>query len=197
VGTPVDSKIYTADEIQGLALFNTTPDSANKVVGAGCALCHPVPFTGAALAESVFTDFSYDNLGIPKNPAIATLAGPQDTDYGLGAQVAILETVRGQGLTTFIGNESQPVVTDEAGKFKVSSLRNVAKTAPYGHNGFFKTLLDIVHFYNTRDVSEEWADPEVPRNVNDSELGNLNLTSQQEEQIVAFLETLTDGYFTR
>ncbi len=198
VGTPVASDIYTTDEIQGLALFNTVPDPTNKVVGAGCALCHPVPFTGATPAESVFTDFSYDNLGIPKNTVIATLAGPQDTDYGLGAQVAILETVRESDLPTFIGNDGQAVVTSEAGKFKVSSLRNVAKTAPYGHNGFFLTLLDIVHFYNTRDVvSEGWAAAEVPENVNKSELGNLNLTPLQEEQIVAFLETLTDGSFER
>ena len=50
------------------------------------------------------------------------------------------------------------------GKFKVSSLRNIALTAPYGHNGYFATLKDIVHFYNTRDVSEEvWPAPEVPR----------------------------------
>lgn len=193
--TPVVSAIYTADEIQGLVLFNTVP--ALGVVGGGCALCHPVPFTGATLAESVFTDFSYDNLGIPKNPTIASLAGDQATDYGLGAQVAILEIVRGVGTLPTI-NDERKVVTSEAGKFKVSSLRNVAKTAPYGHNGFFVTLLDIVHFYNTRDVpGEGWAPPEVLANMNDSELGKLGLTPLQEEQIVAFLETLTDGYIVR
>ena len=50
--------------------------------------------------------------------------------------------------------------------FKTPSLRNVELTAPYGHNGYFATLEEIVHFYNTRDVPEaSWPDPEVPANV--------------------------------
>ena len=97
---------------------------------------------------------------------------PMDADDGLGG------TVR--------------VVPAEVGKFKVSSLRNIARTAPYGHNGFFPTLYDIVHFYNTRDVLE-WPAPEVSETVNDAELGNLGLTFEEEQKIVVFLETLTDN----
>ena len=81
----------------------------------------------------------------------------------------------------------------ENGKFKVPSLRNIAKTAPYFHNGIFKNLRQVVVFYNTRDVGP-WAPPEVRTNVNREELGDLGLTEQEVDDIVAFLQTLTDGY---
>ena len=77
----------------------------------------------------------------------------------------------------------------------------------YGHNGYFKSLADIVHFYNTRDVlpsCEEigdpqpgancWPEPEVAMNVNTDELGDLGLTAAEEDALVAFLLTLSDGY---
>jgi cytochrome c peroxidase len=87
------------------------------------------------------------------------------------------------------------------GKMKVPTLRNVDKrpiTFPpfvkaYGHNGYFKDLKDIVHFYNTRDV-ENWPEPEVSQNMNTDELGNLGLTNEEEDAIVAFMTTLSDGY---
>ena len=87
----------------------------------------------------------------------------------------------------------------EWGKHKVPTLRNVDKrpdpsfVKAYGHNGFFKSLEEIVHFYNTRDV-EKWPAPEVEDNVNRDELGNLGLTPEEEAAIVAFMKTLTDGY---
>jgi cytochrome c peroxidase len=87
----------------------------------------------------------------------------------------------------------------ELGKHKVPTLRNVDKrpspdvVKAYGHNGFFKSLEEITHFYNTRDV-EPWAPPEIPENVNSDELGNLGLTAGEEADIVAFLKTLSDGF---
>ncbi|MCD4804637.1 MAG: hypothetical protein K8R07_03065 [Desulfobacterales bacterium] len=131
-------------------------------------------------------------------------------DYGLGEMVAQLEAAYGGPLPA--GNLSyepdglgqggtKTVVTDEAGKFKVMSLRNIARTAPYGHNGFFPTLYSIVHFYNTRELvfpnvswpgEPEWPDPEVNLNINFAELGDLGLTFDEEQKIVLFLETLTD-----
>ena len=78
------------------------------------------------------------------------------------------------------------------GAFKVPTLRNLGKTAPYGHNGYFKTLEAIVHFYNTRDVDSSWPAPEVPQTVNRTELGDLGLTADEEAAIVAFLRTLDD-----
>ncbi len=186
------SKVYTAEEAAGLSLFNGK---------GGCALCHPTAnFEDGS--PSVFTDFSYDNLGIPVNKNIAALAGPQPIDYGLGAQVDILEVISSENVKRVkrrkFRGASEPkvfVARDEIGKFKVSSLRNIAKTAPYGHNGFFPTLYDIVHFYNTRDAegfAEFWPHPEVRRNVNREELGDLDLTFEEEQKIVIFLETLTD-----
>jgi cytochrome c peroxidase len=105
------------------------------------------------------------------------------------------------------------------GKMKVPTLRNVDKwdaavlgpqSKAYGHNGYFKTLKQIVHFYNTRDVKPQclspftpvedaiaqdcWPAPEVPVNVNATELGNLHLTDAQEDAIVAFMKTLSDGF---
>ena len=77
----------------------------------------------------------------------------------------------------------------------------------FGHNGAFKSLKQIVHYYNTRDVLPRcetapnvkvgqtcWPAPEVAANVNAAELGNLHLTPAQEQAIVAFLRTLSDGY---
>ncbi|MFZ2198027.1 MAG: hypothetical protein WAV13_09865, partial [Thermodesulfovibrionales bacterium] len=101
----------------------------------------------------------------------------------------------------------------EMGKFKVPTLRNVDKrpsqglVKAFGHNGYFKGLKEIVHFYNTRDVLGRcgkindpepglncWPEPEVSSNLNKEELGKLRLTDQEEDAIVAFLRTLSDGY---
>ncbi|MDJ0781885.1 MAG: cytochrome c peroxidase [Desulfosarcinaceae bacterium] len=203
VGPPArfKSKAFSYDEADGLAIFNSdsytqmgmTPDGQN---GGMCYLCHlttnhevvdddnrPINGPAPGIYHPILTDFTYDNLGIPVNPRIAVLAGPQDTDLGLGGQPTQLDAAYG---------EAYPFVADEEGKFKVSSLRNLSRTAPYGHNGFFATIYDIVHFYNTRDVDPTWPGPEVPATVNGDELGNLGLTLAQEQKLVLFLETLTD-----
>ena len=83
---------------------------------------------------------------------------------------------------------------EENGKFKVMMLRNIQITQPYAHNGFFRNLKDIVHFYNTRDVAAAgWAPPEVPETVNFDELGNLGLSDKDEQALVDFMKTLSDG----
>jgi cytochrome c peroxidase len=95
-------------------------------------------------------------------------------------------------------------------QFKVPTLRNVAVTAPYMHNGYFTTLKGVVDFYNTRNVKpvcpQEFASdeqaikkgcrprPEVAENVNGDELGNLGLSEDEVDDIVAFMGTLTDGW---
>jgi cytochrome c peroxidase len=61
------------------------------------------------------------------------------------------------------------------------------------HNGVFKSLKEVVNFYNTRDI-ETWPPPEVAANVNTDELGNLGLSEDEEDAIVAFMKTLSDGY---
>ena len=76
----------------------------------------------------------------------------------------------------------------------------------YMHNGYFKSLKEVVHFYNTRDVLPKcasgdlgekitcWPVPEDSTNLNKRQLGNLKLTDQEEDALVSFLKTLTDGY---
>jgi cytochrome c peroxidase len=125
----------------------------------------------------MFTDFTYDNLGVPKNTEFPLETAPDD--LGLG-----------------------PIVGDanEDGKFKVMTLRNIGLTAPYAHNGLFKRLKDIVHFYNTRDVpgalprGMDWPPPEVPATINTTELGNLGLSDDDEDALVEFMKTLDDGW---
>jgi cytochrome c peroxidase len=147
-----------------------------------CAACHPSQPSDDG-TPPLFTDFTYDNLGVPKNPEnpfyyLPKFLNPSGVDFvdlGLG------------------GTLNKP---SENGKFKVPSLRNIAKTSPYIHNGLFKNLRQVVAFYNTRDVGP-WPQPEVRMNVNHDELGNLGLSEQEIDDIVAFMHTLTDGYNIR
>lgn len=164
--------VLTEQELRGLALF----EDENK---GKCALCH-ISQPGPGDSPPLFTDFTYDNLGVPKNPENPFYYLPPSfnpdgvnfIDYGLGGILGLPE---------------------EMGKFKVMTLRNIAVTPPYMHNGVFKTLHEVVDFYNTRDLGG-WPPPEVPDNVNRDELGNLGLTEEEVDDIVAFLGTLTDGY---
>jgi cytochrome c peroxidase len=167
----------TPQEHRGKAVFH----SKGK-----CDLCHLIKGT-----KPLFTDFTYDNLGIPKNLENPyTISHPDWADPGLG------------GFLKSINEESWE---DNLGKHKVPTLRNVdlrpsGLVKAYGHNGYFKSLEEIVHFYNTRDVpgagwnGMPWPEPEVSENVNTAELGNLGLTEKQEADLVAFLKTLSDGY---
>lgn len=161
----------TAEEALGLELFE------DKGLCAECHILDPDPLAGRVL----FTDHTYDNLGIPLNPSnpfytipIAYNPHGNDTlDYGLG------EIVQSE---------------IEHGKFRVPTLRNIELTAPYGHNGYFLTLEDIVHFYNVRDAGTEYPPAEYSATINKEELGNLLLTVEEEAALVAFMKTLTDGY---
>jgi cytochrome c peroxidase len=121
------------------------------------------------------------------------------------------------GLGGFLATRPEWRVLAEAnmGKQKVPTLRHVdlrptrTFAKAYMHNGYFKTLGGLVHFYNTRDVKpvcssalterealarDCWPPPEVMVNVNTDELGNLGLSQAEERAIVAFMGTLSDGY---
>jgi len=181
----------TQQELRGLALFND-PAKGN------CAACHPSA-RAADGSPPLFTDFTYDNLGVPRNPAIPANADPSYHDLGLcGPQ--------------------RPDLADRAdlcGAFKVPSLRNVALTGPYFHNGRFQTLEEVVAFYVRRDTNpEEWyptgatgvekfddLPAELRRNVNTTEApynrplgGSPALSPDEIADVVAFLGTLSDGY---
>jgi len=179
------------EERRGFALFK----------GQGkCARCHAVTAGGE---KSLFTDFTYDNLGLPINPENPVYdVNPGFVDLGLGGFLITRP-------------DYAALAPENDGKHKVPTLRNVDKrpsavfVKAYGHNGYFKSLKGIVHFYNTRDVKPAcpgvyteaealaancWPAPEVAANVNTAELGNLGLTAADEDAIVAFLKTLSDGY---
>jgi cytochrome c peroxidase len=167
----------SAQELLGLQLFNGSK--------AKCAKCH---------SGKNFTDFTYDNLGVPKNPKnpfylelAFNPAGSSWIDQGLGGYLKDA----GYAISDY-----EP----QLGKFKVPTLRNVDKrpgagfVKAYGHNGSFKSLEEVVHFYNTRDVPGAlWPAPEYAATMNSIEVGNLGLTTAEEAAIVAFLKTLTDA----
>lgn len=136
-----------------------------------CAHCHDD--SGSRTVPALFTDFKYHNLGLPKNFEFPIANNP--VDLGLGGPTG-----------------GHPNDSGDKGKFKTSHLRNIAKTAPYMHNGLLKTLKEVVHFYNTRDLPGVWPAPEYPNTVSSSFLGDLGLTDAEEDAIVAFMMTLTD-----
>ena len=136
-----------------------------------CALCHSTDLVEGA-AGPLFTNYQYVNIGVPTNTALlADDASVYDgNDLGLGFEIV-----------------------GEDGKFKVPTLRNIAKTAPYSHNGYFATLKDIVSFHNSRDVEGAgWPLPEISDNLNTTDVGDMGLTDAQVDDIVAFLGSLTD-----
>jgi cytochrome c peroxidase len=205
---------FDNDELRGLALFN----DENKGM---CALCHVLePYEGSAGSfPPLFTDFSFDNLGTPKNPKNPFYK--MDKVYlDNGNPINPLgDAWIDPGLGGFLQTRGEPdwqaMAADNWGKHKVPTLRNVAKRPgkndtklrlpdmdmpvpegqpkAYMHNGAFKTLKEVVHFYNTRDV-EAWPPPEVAANVNTEELGDLGLSDEEENLIVLFMQTLSDGY---
>jgi cytochrome c peroxidase len=163
----------TDAEQRGLALYE------DETKG-NCAACHPSRSTTDV--PPLFTDFTYDNLGVPRNP--------ENPFYDLPAEF----NPDGEGFVD-LGLGTTVELASENGKFKVPTLRNIALTAPYMHNGVLATLTEVVEFYSTRDTDPaRWGAPEVAENVNVDELGDLGLTAAEIEDIVSFLGTLTDGW---
>jgi cytochrome c peroxidase len=202
---------FTPQEANGHALFRGK---------AGCNQCHR---DGGPGEEPLFTDFTASNLGVPRNPALqyyyedtfdrrgysANSSGQAFVDTGVGLFLRTLQSDSGQ-----LNPDSQwiELAPKFDAKFQVPTLRNVdMRPTPdfvkaYMHNGYFKSLKEVVHFYNTRDVLPTcpkgdprekvacWPPPEDASNLNRKQLGNLKLTDQEENDLVAFLKTLTDGY---
>lgn len=167
---------FTPQEARGRDLF-VRADKGD------CARCHTIA-PGPGGAAPLFTNFTYENLGVPRHPDRAFFAA-DSVDTGLAATLA----ARG---------ETAAAVADARGRFRVPTLRNVALTGPWMHNGVFTDLRTLVEFYNTRDSDPaRWraiGEAEVPETVNHGVTGNLGLAPDEVDAIVAFLGTLSDGY---
>jgi len=183
--------MLTPQELRGFALFNRR-DKGN------CAACHPS--TRADNAPPLFTDYSYDNLGVPRNRTIPATADASYSDLGLCGPDRVDLAAR----------------TDLCGAFKVPTLRNVATRRVFFHNGRFDSLRETIEFYVRRDTDPARWYPidangsvrkfdDLPaahvRNVNTSEApynrkpGDAPALGAAEiDDVIAFLGTLTDGY---
>src|SRR4029077_11279955 len=228
----------TRDEMAGFQLFNGKGNcNSCHLDGRGTTLKSGQTDTStAAQVNPVFTCFGSANEGLPLNPRDAFFYQTPPDFLGFTAN-PLGFGYRDLGLGTFLrsgfGSAPNPNVfwrqfaPSVDGQMQVSSARNVAMTPPqcptteapgpyfqkeFFHNGYIKSLKQLVHFYNTRDVypfkvtsgncperkTEKvdcWPMPEVPNNI-DMTVGNLGVTDQEENQIVTFLQTLTDGFTT-
>lgn len=184
-------------EAKGFALFK------NEKKG-NCVACHAGKDGSTNPRDWLFTDFTYDAIGAPKNAALPATQKPGAApDLGL---------CKREGLAAIAPKDFQ--IESLCGAFKVPTLRNVAVTGPYLHNGVFAKLRDVVAFYATRDAKpERWYPNDVKgavqkfddlpakyhANVNTAEVPydrkpgqKPRLTEKEIDAIVAFLETLTD-----
>jgi cytochrome c peroxidase len=215
-------RVLSPEELAGWTLFRGR---------AKCNTCHldgtessaeqgkpsPAKPANAASVAPLFTDFTSNNLGLPRNSAIPYYSEDQPDAYGYIANAAGNQFVD-VGVGGFLRgpanvNADWKQYADAFdGKFQTTTLRNTDKrprpdfVKAYMHNGYLKSLKEVVHFYNTRDSlgickgehdpgekQRCWPVPEVPLNVNKT-IGRLGLTGREEDQIVAFLKALTDGY---
>jgi cytochrome c peroxidase len=206
----------TASEQSGYNLFN----------GKGkCNQCHvsgnAIQSTGLAAADlaPLFTDFTSANIGVPANLAIPYYCETRPDQFGYVANPQGLAfTDLGVGAMLSGPNNPNPLQWRSLaplynGKFQVPTLRNVDMrpranfVKAYMHNGYLKSLREVAHFYNTSKALPRcaqgspgeklscWPPPETPTNVSPL-IGNLGLTSQEESDIVTFLQMLTDHFVT-
>ncbi|WP_152059164.1 cytochrome-c peroxidase [Aliarcobacter butzleri] len=145
-----------------------------------CANCHVLK--GEDKEGETFTNYQYHNIGTPANNELRAKNGIKAIDEGLLANSNVSDVA-------------------QKGKHKVPTLRNVAVTGPYMHNGVFKDLKTVVEFYdkyNNKDrnidpeTNKPWDEPEVKDNISLQELKANKLTDRKVEALVAFMKLLTD-----
>lgn len=172
--------VLTAEEDLGRLLFFSEQFT-------NCNRCHQLRRSPVARDET-FTDYTYHNIGVPENAAVRAANAVTAADLGL---------------------LSNPSVADpgQAGRFKVPTLRNVAVTGPYMHNGVFEELRTVVLFYNkynskteARQINPEtgqrWAAPEVDGTLSMADLTHgPALEDERIDALVAFMKTLTDARY--
>ena len=154
-------------------------------VGQGrCVSCHVIEQD-----QALFTDNRFHNIGVGINkiqPETPRLVAEFLTAKAAGASVD--KSVLSDPKTSDLGRFAVTTHFDEIGAFKTSTLRNIAVTPPYMHDGSLKTLKDVVKHYN--DGGKSAGDPSVNPYLSGG-IRPLNLTEQQMDDLVAFLETLT------
>ena len=160
----------TFDQVQaGNANFTAAETRGQTIFNnkGDCRRCHH-----SNDGAEIFSDFSFKNIGVPSNQQLpAFFADPNFVDLGLGA-------LSGNAMNN--------------GEFRTSTLRNIANTAPYMHNGVFDTLREVINFYNTRDTTFS-QEPEVDQNVDQGgRIGELGLTDNEIDDLVVFLGALSD-----
>jgi len=227
----------TKDEAAGMALFDGKGNcNSCHIDGRGTTSPQFQPdHSKAAAVTPKFTCFGSANEGLPLNPSDAIYYQNTPDSFGFTANPDGF-AFRDLGMGSFLRGVAAPnpnsnwtqFAPSVDGQFQVSSARNVAMTPPqcstteagstpyfqkgFFHNGYIKSLKQLVHFYNTRDVYPFnvtsghcpagtiervtcWPVPEVNNpNTIDMTTGKLGLTDTEENQIVAFLQTLTDGF---
>ncbi len=180
----------TALEARGLKLFK---DSAKG----GCSACHKLNDRSTDPSASLFTDYGFDAVGVPRNRALPAARDPNYFDLGLCERA---------------GAEYEAKTEEFCGRFRTPSLRNVAVRRRFMHNGVFSTLRDVVAFYATRstnpgrwykskivfdDLPEKYRQnvnvDKAPYNRHQGEVPPLD--ESEIDAIVAFLGTLTDAPF--
>jgi cytochrome c peroxidase len=208
----------TSAEQNGYELFN------------GKARCNQCHLSGTAVGAQnteaaadvapIFTDYTANNIGIPKNLALPYYCESKPDQFGYTANPLGFNFVDlGIGATLSGANNPNPLQWKQLaplfnGTFQTPTIRNVDKrprpdfVKEYMHNGYLKSLKEVVHFYNTSQALPHcaqgspgekktcWPQPEYPATLNTTQLGNLGLTNDEEDDVVAFLKTLTDGYVT-
>jgi cytochrome c peroxidase len=197
---------FTPEEKAGYELFRSKATHCNE--------CHR---DGGPGEEPLFTDFTASNLGLPRNPDLPFYKENTPDQFGYTANPEGVKHLD-PGVGDFLAGPLNPnrewvaMAKSFLGKYKTPTLRNVDKrprpdfVKAYMHNGYLKSLKEVVHFYNTRDALPAckagdrgekitcWPAPENPETINRKQLGDLKLTGTQEDLLVAFLKTLNDGY---
>ena len=194
---PFDSK-YDLSLAGNYSYDPNSKASLGKVLFFGsdftCAACHQLRQIG--VEGELFTSFEYHNIGVPENTTLRAINGVTEADLGLFNNPQVNEKAD---------------ANNHKGKFKVPTLRNVAVSAPYMHNGVFNELETVITFYehaklraldrvdNTLnpETGLAWAEPEVNLNIEHDILGknDKNLTPENIEALVCFFMSLTDARY--
>jgi len=221
--TPFTSKFDAV--LAGKAQF-TPQEQAGYALFRGKANCNSCHRDGGPGEDPLFTDFTASNIGVPANrqlpyflegqaDALGYVANPAGRSYIDGGVGSFLVKSNLLSAPSIPDAQWLPLAPQNKGRFQVPTLRNVDKrpypdfVKAYCHNGYFKSLKKIVHFYNTRDALLRchandpgegvtcWPAPESTANMNTKTVGNLGLTDTEEDELVSFMQTLTDGYMPR